>query len=79
MIKDSNPGCLDLSTGGLFSPEESHMLNAERELHEELGLDIRDTACTFRFVACRPYSDQWVSHFAYLFALNVYNDEKIVK
>ena len=32
MLKDANPGCLDLSTGGLHGPDEDHMLNAEREL-----------------------------------------------
>ena len=41
MIKDNNPGCYDLSTGGVFGPDEPPMLNAERELKEELNLDIR--------------------------------------
>lgn len=40
MIKDNNPGCLDLSTGGVFGPDEasSPFLNASRELKEELNL-----------------------------------------
>ena len=47
MLKDANPGCLDLSTGGVFAPDEPHMLNAEREVGEELGLPIRGDDLTF--------------------------------
>ena len=40
MIKDSSPGCYDLSSGGIFGPDETPELNAERELQEELNISI---------------------------------------
>ena len=74
MIKDANPGCFDLSTGGLVGPDEPHMLNAERELAEELNLPIQGDDFTFTYVGHRPYSDNFTSHYAYIYVMNVYND-----
>ena len=40
MNKDYCPGCYILSTGGVFSPGESKLDNALRELEEETGLTV---------------------------------------
>jgi len=40
MNKDYMPGCYILSTGGVFSPGESKLDNALRELEEETGLTV---------------------------------------
>ena len=40
MNKDYCPGCYILSTGGVFSPGESKLENALRELEEETGLTV---------------------------------------
>ena len=77
MLKDANPGCLDLSFGGVFGPDEDHHLNAKRELKEELNLDTEGLGFTFRYVGCRPYCDRWTDQFAYIFALNIY-DERVL-
>ena len=61
MLKDANPGCYDLSFGGVFSPDESHYLNAERELKEELNLPVISDEITFRYVGYRPYFDPWTN------------------
>ena len=42
MNKDYCPGCYILSTGGVFSPGESKLDNALRELEEETGLTVDD-------------------------------------
>ena len=73
-MKDANPGCYDLSVGGVFAPDESHHLNAERELHEELNLLTKGDDFTFTYCGCRPYSNQYTSHYAYIFVMNVYDD-----
>ena len=74
MTKDANPGCLDLSTGGVFAPDEHHLENAERELEEELGLRTDLPKTSFRFVCTRPYVDHWTRQFSYLYFLRVYDD-----
>ena len=43
MNKDYCPGCYILSTGGVFSPGESKLDNAVRELEEETGLTLDET------------------------------------
>ena len=43
MNKDYCPGCYILSTGGVFSPGESKLDNALRELEEETGLTLDET------------------------------------
>lgn len=55
MLKDSNPGCIDLSFGGVFAPEESPLLNATRELKEELNLPTSGDEFTFTFAGAIPY------------------------
>ena len=42
MTKDYCPGCYDLATGGVFSPGETKVDNAVRELEEETGLKVED-------------------------------------
>ncbi len=56
-MKDMNPGCYDLSTGGVFGPDESPMLNAQRELKEELNLEIDHFKQSFRFLGFKLYQD----------------------
>ena len=79
MIKDNNPGCLDLSTGGVFGPDEaaSPTLNATRELKEELNLPTQGDEFTFTFAGAIPYQDPWTSNFAYPFVMRIY-DESIL-
>ena len=55
MLKDSNPGCFDLSLGGVFAPDESPLLNATRELKEELNLPTEGDQFTFTFAGSIPY------------------------
>ena len=42
MTKDYCPGCYDLTTGGVFSPDENKLENAVREIEEETGLKVND-------------------------------------
>jgi 8-oxo-dGTP pyrophosphatase MutT (NUDIX family) len=74
MIKDNNPGCYDLSTGGVFGPDEPPMLNAERELKEELNLDIRHPKALFRFLGYKLYLDQAQNNFCALFMMRAWDD-----
>ena len=42
MNKDYAPGCFMLASGGVFSPGETKLENAQRELEEETGLRVYD-------------------------------------
>lgn len=74
MIKDNNPGCYDLSTGGVFGPDEPPMLNAERELKEELNLDTKNPKALFRFLGYKFYQDQVQNNFCALFMMRAWDD-----
>ena len=78
MLKDANPGCYDLSFGGVFAPDESHHLNASRELKEELNLPTIGDEFTFSFAGIKSYQDAWTSQFAYMFVMRIY-DESVLK
>ena len=75
ILKDSNPGCFDLSLGGVFGPDESPLLNATRELKEELNLPTEGDQFTFTFAGSFPYQDPWTSNFAYPYVMRVYDED----
>lgn len=66
-----------MSTGGVFGPDESPMLNATRELKEELNLPTIGNEFSFSFAGIRRYQDAWTSNFSYLFVMRIF-DEKIL-
>jgi hypothetical protein len=53
------------------------MLNATRELKEELNLPTIGNEFSFSFAGIRRYQDVWTSNFSYLFVMRIY-DERIL-
>ena len=71
MNKDYCPGCYILSTGGVFSPGESKLDNALRELEEETGLTLDEVEASESFVDAgyMPYVDPMSRLHASLYVL----------
>ena len=75
MNKDYCPGCYILSTGGVFSPGESKLDNALRELEEETGLtldeveDRKQPSESFVDAGYMPYVDPMSRLHASLYVL----------
>jgi len=71
--KDYLPGAYDLSTGGVVGVDEPRQLNAERELKEEMGLDLvsdrRGYITSWTDCGYHSYTDEltkvWASTYMY--------------
>ena len=67
MNKDYCPGYFDLAAGGMVCAGEDEDKNAEREVHEELGIpeDEIDLNFLFKFKYDSDHSKTWI--YSYFF------------